>query len=156
MATLHDGLLVFNLEPHILALLGATSMASGTLLVVWGATKLSSKQATERVQSFLAPTLAVDALDPDLRVIYLQTHVLDARCQDRFGDHEAETWSPLGRELRRSIVAVQAGRHRGQQRRDAVDLLEDLIDEGTECVERETTLGPTFTALIERARLARS
>ena len=155
MATILNGLLVFNLEPHILALLGATSMASGTLLVVWGAAKLSARHGAERAQSFLAPTLAVDALDSDLRVIYLQTLVLDARCQDRFGDEHAAAWSPLGRELRRSIVAVQAGRHRGKQRRDAVDVVDDLITDASEYIETKSDLGPPFDALVEAARHAR-
>ena len=130
-------------------------MASGTLLVVWGAAKLSARHGAERAQSFLAPTLAVDALDSDLRVIYLQTLVLDARCQDRFGDEHAAAWSPLGRELRRSIVAVQAGRHRGKQRRDAVDVVDDLITDASEYIETKSDLGPPFDALVEAARHAR-
>ena len=142
---------MLDLEPHILALLGASSMASGTLLVVWGASKLGAKRLDERSESFLAPTLAVDALDADLRVAYMQTLVVDARCNARYGSDTAEVWSPLGRELRRALVTLQAERHDGAHSERLTDV-ERLLDRASSHVQGGGRLDDFWAALVESAR----
>ena len=115
---------MLDLEPHILALLGALTALLGAGIIAWGATALGSARSGGRSESLLAPTLAVDALDPDLRVMYMRTLVLDARCQARYGDG---SWDTLGRELRRLLVLEQAERTADGS---AVDLgrVEQLIE----------------------------
>ena len=142
---------VLDLEPHILAILGASSMASGTLLVVWGASKLGSRRLEERGESFLAPTLAVDALDADLRVTYMQTLVVDARCNARYGAETAHVWSPLGREIRRSLVAIQGARHAAEIEAPPAPL-EELLDSASRHVQNGRPLDANWDALVGRAK----
>lgn len=103
-----------ELEPHILAILGVATAATGIGLVAWGASAIGSSKSGGRSESFLAPTLTIDTLDDDLRVLYMRTMVLDARCQARYGAALRDEWSLLGRELRRTIVTLQADRHGGR------------------------------------------
>jgi len=113
-----------ELEPHIMALIGAATAAAGVGLVVWSATAAASSDPLDAPrESLLAPTLAVDTLDSDLRVAYMRTLVLDARMQVRHGEQPTE----LGRELRRGLVALQAIRHAGDAHPTSIPLLE-LID----------------------------
>lgn len=94
---------MLELEPHILPLIGAAVAASGVALILWAIRALHASRTGGRSDSFLAPTLVVDTLDPDLRIAYMRTLVIDAR-------GAARTGAPyeIGRQLRRAITAVQA------------------------------------------------
>lgn len=73
-------------------------------------------------ESFLAPTLGIDALDSDLRILYLKTLVFDA---ERNADHrEAST----GRALRRLIFSIQALRETAQDHPEALDLVLSIVE----------------------------
>ena len=117
-----------NLEftPQVLALLGAATSMGGVALVVWGAKILAQSRSQGASESLLAPTLAVDTLDPDLRIAYMRTRVVDARESAR------NTASPIGRELRRGLVAVQAARFAGQRtplEAQLLTMVDDVCDE---------------------------
>ncbi len=102
-------------------------MIAGVAVVWFGTSKLDDGFDEELRESFLAPTLAVDALDDDLRVAYMQTLVLDARCRSAWGKGEKARWATLGRELRRAIVAAQA-------------LRMQQLDDARVCTKIEATL----------------
>lgn len=140
-----------ELDSHIIAVLGALTAAAGAGLVVWGATTIASRNSDGTGASLLAPTLAVDTLDPDLRVAYMRTLVLDARVQTRFGESPA---SPLGRELRRAIVGVQARRHAGADE-DLLGDVEEVLDVAAAAVEQGDLPDERWTAWIRRARALR-
>ncbi|MEZ4458581.1 MAG: hypothetical protein R3E66_02410 [bacterium] len=88
---------------------GGVTFAVGSVLALVGFASLSKPRLTPR-QSFLAPILVVDALDPDLRVVYSQSMVLDARWDV---EHPGQPSPRLGAEIRRLIVEVQAVRRTG-------------------------------------------
>lgn len=138
-----------TLDPQTLALIGAATAAAGAGLVVWGAT--AAAQMRERrgpPQSLLAPTLAVDTLDPDLRVAYVRTLVLDARVQVRGGTTGT---AALGRELRRALVGLQALRHRGHPDPQSV-AVHTLIDDACGAAEADAPLDEHWDAWLEQAR----
>lgn len=128
-------------------------MLTGTLLVLWGTSKLTKSGTDGRAESFLAPTLAVDALDDDLRVIYMQSLVIDARCNARYGSDCAEVWSPFGREIRRGLVACQAKRHAGEA--DAAQYAEELSERASTHVQDGEPLDDEWRRLVAAARKLR-
>ncbi len=136
-----------ELEPHILALLGAATAAAGAGLVVWGAINVAGRGAARTGDSLLAPTLAVDTLDPDLRVAYMRTLVLDARLVAR----GIGTPSLLGRELRRCLVALQAIRHAGGTHQASI-ALEDLVAEACDEIEVGEVAAARWDGWLVRAR----
>lgn len=138
--------LFVELEPHILAILGAATAAAGVGLVIWGATAASSKPSHGTDSSLLAPTLAVDTMDPDLRVAYMRTLVFDARLQARSG-----TRSPLGRELRRCLVALQARIHAGETQGAEEDLFALIAAISTE-IETATEHDRRQDAWVKQAQ----
>lgn len=140
-----------ELEPHILALIGAATAAAGVGLVVYSASAASTERSSGTSESLLAPTLAVDTMDPDLRVAYMRTLVLDARLQARNG--EAPT--ALGRELRRCLVSLQARRF-AQQTTDLTAPLIELIDEACDAAEDGVADPPLREEWIARARQIRA
>ena len=88
---------------------GGVTFAVGSVLALVGFASMSKPRLKQR-QSFLAPILVVDALDPDLRVVYSQTMVLDARWDV---EHPEQPSPRLGAEIRRLVVEVQAARRAG-------------------------------------------
>lgn len=98
-----------QLEWILLILGGATLVAGSALAMVGLSTMLGQRRPPN--QSFLAPVLAVDALDADLRVAYSKTIVLDARAS---AESRGAEDSRLGAEIRRLILEIQASRGRGQ------------------------------------------
>lgn len=75
-------------------------------------------------QSYLAPVLAIDVLDADLRVAYARTVVLDARADGVESTREIG----LGAEIRRLILEIQAARQAGE----AIEVGLDDFFEGEE------------------------
>jgi len=113
-----------QVEWIILLIGGATLVVGGALTLVGLATMLTQRRPSQ--QSFLAPVLAVDALDPDLRVAYSKTIVLDAQASAEDKSVEA---SGLGAEIRRLILETQAARGRGEAIEvDLLGLVEPIGD----------------------------
>jgi hypothetical protein len=148
--SVHGDSIVPLLDPPIMAILGALSMLAGVGLVIWGARHLGS-DSDPRADSLLAPTLAADTLDPDLRVLYARTLVLDAQCQRHYGDDDRAQWSVMGRELRRALVATQSRRIRGVDAPSA-DTLERLLDRAIERVRNGEPLDDEWRGILETVR----
>ena len=79
----------------VIAVLGLSIFCAA---ILWNSIQKSAPK-----ESYLAPTLGIDALDSDLRVLYLKTLVFDEQHRDLDG---------AGRELRRLIFVLQAVRER--------------------------------------------
>jgi hypothetical protein len=132
-----------------MAILGALSMVAGIAVLLWSIRRLGESPRVAN-QSLLAPTLAVDTLDADLRVLYMRTLVLDAHCQAAYGDERSSEWSPLGRELRRAVVAMQARRVQGNPEEPA-DAIEQIIERAIEHAHDEAGLDDEWETLRSEA-----
>ncbi len=111
----------------ILLILGGATLVGGSALALVGLTTMMGQRRPSN-QSFLAPVLAVDALDADLRVAYSKTIVLDARAS---AESISEADWGLGAEIRRLILEIQAARGRGQAIEvDLMALVEPIGDWG--------------------------
>jgi hypothetical protein len=109
----------------ILLIVGGVTLVAGSALTLVGLATLQANHRPSR-QSFLAPVLAIDALDTDLRVAYSKTMVLDARAcaEDRSIEENG-----LGAEIRRLILAIQVARGRGEDIQvDLLGLVEPIGD----------------------------
>lgn len=115
----------------ILLIVGSLTLVAGSALTLVGLATLQGNRNPSR-QSFLAPVLAIDALDADLRVAYSKTMVLDARaCAENRSIEE----NGLGAEIRRLILAIQAARGRGEDIQ--IDLLGLVEPIGDWCDQKE-------------------
>ena len=115
----------------IVLFLGGATLVVGSVLTLVGLATMQANRKPSR-QSFLAPVLAIDALDADLRVAYSKTMVLDARsCAEEKTIEE----NGLGAEIRRLILAIQAARGRGQE--VEIDLSACLEPIGDWCEHKE-------------------
>ncbi len=115
----------------ILLIVGSVTLVAGSALTLVGLATMQANRQPSR-QSFLAPVLAIDTLDADLRVAYSKTMVLDARAcaEDRSVEENG-----LGAEIRRLILAIQAARGRGEDVQ--VDLLGLVEPIGDWCAQKE-------------------
>ncbi len=102
----------------IAAVLGGIGLGLVLAAVFW-----LSRQQPELPESFLAPVLAADALDSDLRVLYARSMVLDAI--------ESSTWGSrvgLGPEVRRVLVTLQSLRVQGAADEEISPILERVAE----------------------------
>lgn len=131
-----------------MALVGGITAMLGVGIVVWGASALGAMRTSGRTESLLAPTLAVDTLDDDLRVVYMRTLVLDARCQARYGREQQARWGEIGRELRRLLVLEQAIRTAGCEPSDA-QTFGALVDKALDHVLSGEPLGEQWSRDVD-------
>lgn len=91
-------------ESALAFVVGALLFVSGAVLifVVWRQYLASEEE--ERPESLLAPVLAVDTLEPRLRVLWVKSMLVDAEATAS----EKERAARLSREIRRGLVALQA------------------------------------------------
>lgn len=138
----------------ISSLVGLLAVVGAGIAAFWALAWLTRSAASpvRRDRSFLAPTLAIDALDADLRALYLQSLVVDAECDDLFGDSEKGRWSQLGREIRRLVVLEQAARYHGVTENEAG--LRATVDEAVALVKARPRIEAISVRANELARLA--
>lgn len=136
-----------------MAIIGVLSMLAGVALITWGARRLG-KSPDPRADSLLAPTLAIDTLDPDLRVLYTKTLVLDAKCEAHYGSERRADWSAMGRELRRALIAEQSRRVR-ELGAEATERIERVLDDALRRVDRDAPLDAAWDELCDAARADR-
>jgi len=153
--------LLENIDPLVGTLIAVGVLATGTGAGVVAFERWARRVEAEadRVESYLAPTLAIDALDSDLRVVYMKSLVLDAEGQDRLGDlWDRSVHGELGREIRRLVIAAQAARVAGDDRR-AGDILADteqILGDSLDDLEDDGDLATTWARRAARARNART
>lgn len=108
----------------------ATILAGIGFGLVIAAVYWLSRQQPEPPESFLAPVLAADALDSDLRVLYARSMVLDAV--------ESSAWGAkvgLGPEVRRILLTIQSLRVRGADDTELTRTLERVAEIASSDVE---------------------
>lgn len=121
---------------------GVGMFGVGTTLA-WIASQTLRRPPLPSRQSYLAPVLAIDVLDTDLRVAYARTLVLDARSDEDPLIREIG----LGAELRRLILEIQASRQAGEP-------IEVMLSELLEVEDDWAARKAEVRLLRERLRLA--